>query len=481
MFSTIKNLLTGSSASSEAPSSISTPKKKNVKDRTTETAKSLAKIYNEQTLTNFTSNSPADILNGIYKLMVKIQFDDKLEKELYDNQAEELNSETEKRHKEILKALGSLSFSKPNKPKEEGTPSGAEIKSGIKPETPAAPSGTPKEVPKGTSKQTPEPKAKTTKTVPEKPVAAKPVGTQPVTPKPVSQPPVVPPVGKGAAVVTTGILGTVSSQMAKAEAPHGPEAYTQANIPVGGKLKDPAHQIIKGNTDITTGKKFDKDLTEMTIGEVVELGIRRQQTIPRTTSAMGKYQFIASTLEERARSVFGENWRTVPFSKDNQDALNKSFIKSNAQKLTRIGVPVSTASLYMVHFSGNAEFAKNVINSSGDVKMQTLMAPGQAKSNPGIANKTVSEYKKHLSDKGYSFAPIDNKALQAEPILNTTAQIVNSNTLQNQELNEKLNQSIQGGQTINQTNLNISQPQQQRTSPQSGDDRSAYERKSKVK
>ena len=274
--------------------------------------------------------------------------------------------------------------------------------------------------------------------------------------------------------------------MARAEAPSGPEAYTQANI-VGEK--GPEHQIIKGNLDVTTGKKFDKDLTEMTMAEVISLQKRRYEHYVKVDktgkkihlggSAMGRYQFIPGTLAEQAQATFHDGWQNLPFSKDNQDALNRGFIKNNARILTSAGLPVNTATLYMMHFFGNTTQTKKVISSNDDVKMTEILSPMQAQQNRSIAAMTVKDYKEHLAKKGYNFEGIDNKRLQSEPVINNQGTSVNTSSTEHQKLNEQMDTSV-ASTTYNQSNYNMYQSQQNRPTIENYNDKSAYEKKSRA-
>lgn len=471
----LKNLLFGDS--NKSPSSVSGEQKeqpnsaKNIKNKTKETAQKLVNVINDDSLETFSKNSTdVEILGAVYNMMVKTYSDEKLREEMEVNNAEQKEIRSQQRHDELIKALSSLSFTtKPVKQTKKVKKGNTQDK--IIPEI--SPKGVPKTTPQKVPKQSTE-----------KPTASKQPATKsekPVTTPPkVSGTPPVPSVGKGAVAVAAGagILGSVSSQMAKAETTSGPDAYTQANI-VG--KPGPEHQIKKGNTDVTTGKKFTKDLTEMTIGEVADLGTRRRKHYnDRGGSAMGKYQFVPGTLIEQAKKAFGEEWKNIPFTPDNQDILNGQFIKSNAQKLTDAGIPVNTASLYMMHFLGDVRKVEKILSANDETPMSSFLSTKEIGMNPSIATMSVGEYRQHLQSKGYDYNSIDNKTLQSEPLYNKPASSINSSSLENRDLNESLNTPIVASNVVNQNNYNMYQQQHRPTQSKNIDDRSAFERKSRV-
>jgi hypothetical protein len=418
--------------------------------KTKETARNIANIINKQTVQNLNNNdSNEKLLGSLYKLMVKIQYDNKLQQEIYSDHQKERENIAKRQHKEIIDALSMSSLNKKNKKIEKAKKSDKNKAEKIKKQ----------------DKNTEPPVENNAPTT---------TGT--------------PPKISGTSILpaSAGLLGAISTQMARAEAPSGPEAYTQANI-VGEK--GPEHQIIKGNLDVTTGKKFDKDLTEMTMAEVISLQKRRYEKYVKVDktgkkihlggSAMGRYQFIPSTLAEQAQATFHDGWQNLPFNKDNQDALNRGFIKNNAGKLTSAGLPVNTATLYMMHFFGNTTQTKKVISSNDDVKMTEILSPMQAQQNRSIAAMTVKDYKEHLAKTGYNFEGIDNKRLQSEPVINNQGTSVNTSSTEHQKLNEQMDTPVTST-TYNQSNYNMYQSQQNRPTIENYNDKSAYEKKSRA-
>lgn len=63
----------------------------------------------------------------------------------------------------------------------------------------------------------------------------------------------------------------------------------------------------------------------------------------------------------------------------------------------------------------------------------------------------------------------------------STGTTVDNSSKENQQLHQDLSSNAGGSTTINQTNINSSQPQQQSRKTERVDDKSAYERKSRLK
>jgi hypothetical protein len=277
--------------------------------------------------------------------------------------------------------------------------------------------------------------------------------------------------------IITGVVGmTVAEQVAariskRESAGNSPDSFLLANY-VGADKNNPkkphdiagSNKIEKGNNDITTGKKFDKSLTDMSIGEVIELAERRAKYFGAggAGSAMGKYQFIPITLKDRAPSALGKNWMNEPFSAANQEKMNLNLITHNAKQLQDANVPITDASLYMLHFFGNPWQAKMVLNGKDsdsmsdildyywnkkDTKKRAKQPPSAA--NPKVAALTVGEYKKQFLNQSFDYKPININDL-GKQIEDKTKQIQSGK----QELKEQQQSSSSGTNNvvINQQN-----------------------------
>jgi hypothetical protein len=239
----------------------------------------------------------------------------------------------------------------------------------------------------------------------------------PPSPAPTPKAPTASPAGTSGAGRTAGvaIVGGASlySKVASAEsAGNNPDSYllmNKANAEVGKN----SNLIKRGAIDITTGKPFEKDLTEMTMGEVFDLGMRRRNYFKQSGAgaAAGKYQFMPATLEGFAKRAFGDNWRNEKYSAENQELLMKNLTEGNAAALKRAGVPVTDAALYLVHFSGNAQYAKKVLTAPDETSMASFMSPAVINANPSVARMTVGQYKSYLAKKGFDFKEVDLKEI----------------------------------------------------------------------
>lgn len=443
------------------------------KDSITIPKKLLSKLLNQQQDESQiepmqTLNKDAEILTNIYNVMrmdhqifmknmiADKKFDKKIEtlkesrtKELIDlfsgkkvererknqvkREIEELKkklNELEERGKKLKEEGVPVPETKPVTPPKPGTPAPA----GQVTTTPTAPTVPPTKPPVSAppaaapsaakpSVTAPPAAANISAKVPSKAPTATPAAQQAQT---ATKAPTVPAVAAGTAIVAGAVTAKeVSAKIARGESRgEKKESYTQANI-VGNNVKEA--QIIKGNIDVTTQKPFDKNLTEMTIPEVIDLAKRRYQyysiTDPKTGkkvfrggSAMGKYQFIPGTLEAQAKYLYGENWKTKVFDETAQEDLNESFIMSNAERLKKAGVPVTDASLYMMHFFGNPKQTKMVLESPDDFPMKDILGDFASKQNPSIAKMSVSEYKKHLMKKGFDFKEIGTLKTRSKDI-----------------------------------------------------------------
>lgn len=167
--------------------------------------------------------------------------------------------------------------------------------------------------------------------------------------------------------------------------------------------------VIAGNTDID-GKTYSKNLTDMTLQEVVEFGEKRKKRINSNGmgGASGKYQFMPIALEHVAPKVFGNEWKKKKFSPENQELLMDAFVDYQESRLKREGLDVNNASMYLHHVFGNPKQVSRIINAKDDQKMKELISHEASKANPEISEMTVKEYKNKI---GMSS---DGKALPTE-------------------------------------------------------------------
>jgi len=429
------------------------------------------------------SKKIVEVLGLIYRELDRAEEDrktDKIEKEREEKTQHQKDEEYEdKCNSELVKALTARFKPKKKTKTDQARDEKGRFTKNDK-ETPKTPKTdtTPKvETPKVTT-----PKVETPNVFKPNPArTATPSKTTPIIPSKVS---------KGIAV---GAVAAVASKIAKGESRGSSEkSYTQANIV--GKESSEA-QIVKGNIDVTTGKPFDKSLNEMTIGEVIGLSKRRYEHykvpdpskpgkfIYRGGSAMGKYQFIPGTLAEQAKKLYGEGWENHVFDNQAQEDINASFILNNEERLKKAGLPVTDASLYMMHFFGNEKQTAMVLNGDENTKMSEILGDIASKQNPGVAGMTVLEYKNYLRKKGFDFQIVDLaaefKRLSEIPSDNSVGNRADASSKENVNLKESLNKDNPAQIQVNNSQSSSTQNTQQK-SEESVDDRPALIRKRRM-
>ena len=204
--------------------------------------------------------------------------------------------------------------------------------------------------------------------------------------------------GVAAAAVGTDVLAKIGGAESSGN-------YDVMNA-VAGEYKNKTYDIKAGGVSYAGGT-YGKSLTDMTIGEVLELANDRKSKLGGGGAAAGKYQFMPATLQAQAQQVFGKEWATTKFSPENQDKLAKNLLDYEVKQLTSRGVQPSEAAIYMVHFLGNGGAAKMVLDeSNNDKRMGDLFPRLNNSNNDTIAKMTVAQYKDSLDKKGFSFGPM---------------------------------------------------------------------------
>jgi hypothetical protein len=145
------------------------------------------------------------------------------------------------------------------------------------------------------------------------------------------------------------ILGTIEDAFDNV-----PSMNSRVEIPKGS---DPYNAVF-GHGEFG---RPEKPITKMTIGEAMEFGDTILKPATRAagigkidgktvgTSAIGAYQIVGTTMRQVAPEVFGENWKSVPMTIENQDKLGKYlFEKSKNGNLKRVweGLPDTRPGAY---------------------------------------------------------------------------------------------------------------------------------------
>lgn len=324
-------------------------------------------------------------LYGLHKKIIQLEKSD-----FSDNRKKEKQQlkDRENRHKEILYALESLSISTDNKPKQKKTPSKKSKKQDSKEK---------KESKKGSKKG--KGKSKTKKSfvgslvsdygmqaVAVGGVAAfgiadkisKPAGENVSTSTPVSY-------GKPA---PSG-QSTVLNAMAGAESGNNYDIAYGDRVDNKGKMYNVA--------GVPTAEEYSgKKLSQMTLDEVEQFQKARNSKV-KNTGAVGKYQFISTTLFNKGGLVekLGMDKKTTLFNQDTQDRLAMLLLEGNTATLKAAGIPESPANQYMSWYVGPAGAVavhKAIRNGKGDLSVaEAIVDAGHQ--DPSTQNKELKEIK----------------------------------------------------------------------------------------
>jgi hypothetical protein len=226
--------------------------------------------------------------------------------------------------------------------------------------------------------------------------------------------------------------------------------YNQMNIAPASKN----NRILAGVIDDTTDKVFSKNLTEMTMGEVYDLSMRRGEKfatkdkngklVKSAGKASGINQFMPGTLEMYAKRRFGANWKNELYDEKNQDLLGQDY---NAELLTNLNsanVPATEQVVRLGHILGvgSADRLKKFFDATPNTSMAEVMGQSAAGSNKELAKMSVGDYKKKLEREGFSnrlITEVESKPIvpQEEIVQQNTTAVVDSTTTVNNVLNTR--------------------------------------------
>jgi len=247
------------------------------------------------------------------------------------------------------------------------------------------------EKPKTTEKKKEPSKKPTEETKTETPTAERAPSTAPSTSS-VTKKVITAAVGTAAAVGMTSAIG-------------GAESGGNYNITFGDSL-DKKGNLVRGS-NLSPEQKYGKQLTDLTLEEVDALGKERNRN-SKNTSAMGKYQFMNSTLfgQKDKKGVFhpglvqqaGLDMKTTKFTPEIQDKLYNRLHQQDVSALKQKGVPVTPGYEYMAHYlgAGGAAAVYERRNTNMTVE-QALVAAGlpdpvSGKTNAELATIKASEF-----------------------------------------------------------------------------------------
>lgn len=163
-----------------------------------------------------------------------------------------------------------------------------------------------------------------------------------------------------------------------------------------------------------------KPVSQMTIGETMDFGrtlidntkgTLKNQPASKGTSAMGKYQFTQETLADYGPRVFGDGYKNVPMTPENQDRLAEALFndrKNGNLKGTWEGLPDTRPGAYkdvpwsemkgiISQVEGTQDSSGQVVPKTAPVGQSTLQqiaqqpAPVSAIPTPATLDKAVAK------------------------------------------------------------------------------------------
>lgn len=198
---------------------------------------------------------------------------------------------------------------------------------------------------------------------------------------------------------------------------------------------------------LTTPEQFSgKPLTEMTIGEVQQFQRQREGTL-RGSGAVGKYQFIPSTL---AALVAAEGIsKEEKFTPEVQDRLFNNLTSQNEDYLRSKGYEPTPERLYMAHRigpAGTVAVLKAVKEGKGNKTVEEIyrdagfgeVNPDRSRPvNPELSRIPASKFEENLKSllekAGYD-PTLDSNPSQAKSVDSNASQAVSVPTTQEQTL-----------------------------------------------
>lgn len=421
-------------ASDFVPDDVVSPK---LSEQTTKTTSSLLKSLHIKDNQEFSSSSSSkEILGALYALMVKIESNKQKLADMDESKKEEFDNEDLRRHKEILKAL-TVRRIEPKKQKQEEK---KEEKKAEQKEEPPTEGILPNFVQKS------------------KELASK------VKEKFTGQ--------TAAKVATTAAVGlggmSIAQAVGAAEAGSGGYDVAFGDRKVNGKIVN--------SMGLKTAEEYSgKKLSDMTLAEVRDFQNYRNKT-KKNTGAVGKYQFVGSTLQ----SVIDE--MNLPmdakFTPKLQDEMNEHFYRGNEAYLKRNGVPTTPGNMYMAHYVGPAgAVAVNRAAGRGeDITVRDAIIKAKLSDpkdqNPELSRIKVKDFESVLETRLVS----NGLKVQTVPAVATTGTRLDATSKDRKDMIEAMQEFTSIQQIINNTNVDFNNSQSVPVE-KGGNDSSVYQQK----
>ncbi|HSC51981.1 MAG TPA: hypothetical protein VLC98_00050 [Phnomibacter sp.] len=118
------------------------------------------------------------------------------------------------------------------------------------------------------------------------------------------------------------------------------------------------------------------------------------------TSAVGAYQMIGSTMENYAKRAFGENWREVPFTFENQQAVAKEIYNDAVRSgdVSKVWPTARRGDYSNISFE---DFSREVLPRESGLSYDSEMAESAPTREPEYLTKSEAEQKlQEATDKG---------------------------------------------------------------------------------
>lgn len=162
--------------------------------------------------------------------------------------------------------------------------------------------------------------------------------------------------------------------------------------------------------------------------------------VPAGTSAVGAYQFVGKTMEKYAKQVFGDNWREMPFTFENQSKIAEALFndaKGGNLKAVWAGLPDATPGAYKnMTFE---EFQREVLPRESGMTLDeirsadlatratTTLSAGEAilegmqgNAAQRLGNIDLAKFNKDSENKDPDLSRAAEKAIKAYPALKGT-------------------------------------------------------------
>lgn len=202
-----------------------------------------------------------------------------------------------------------------------------------------------------------------------------------------------------------GFSGEYNKNLAKREAgsptPAGQIAGNDIRSVIGGKEGgltgyNASFGYGKGKQDPKIEEMFGAGtkLTDLTIGQVLQYAKSRGGN----QGAVGKYQFMPSTLEGLIKDSNGAFSMSTKFSPETQDALYNMLSQRNAAALKAAGIPVTADNLHLAHVVGPGGAIQLIKNPDQNANIQQVLGlkGAGAKTNPQL-NTSIADYRNTLA------------------------------------------------------------------------------------